>query len=145
MSEAMNTANLVYEDSKVKITDWHERELKLVFNAYQMKLDGDLLAFNEAKEVFKVAQDNLEAIRAVVALDLNILDSLQKNNPVLIQTIALEGSTKDKKVKVYCHFTAFGEPHIIDWEGSLDDTFDTINTILGGKIWDLLKNKAEMQ
>ena len=41
-----------------------------------MKLDGDLLAFNEAKELYKVANDNLEAIRAVVALELNILDDL---------------------------------------------------------------------
>ena len=63
----------------------------------------------------------------------------------MIQTIALEGSTKDKKVKVNCHFTAFGKPHQIDWEGSLDDTFDVINKFLGGKIWNLLKNKAEMQ
>lgn len=76
MSEALDTANLVCEDSKVKITDWHEREIKLIFNAYQMKLDGDLLAFNEAKELFKVAQDNLEAIRAVIALDLKILDEI---------------------------------------------------------------------
>lgn len=55
------------------------------------------------------------------------------------------GSTLDKKVEVHCEFTAFGEPHQFAWEGSLDETFESINTILSGKIWDLLKNRVEIQ
>ena len=41
MSEAMDAANLVYEDSKVNIFDVHERGMKLAYNAYQMKLDAE--------------------------------------------------------------------------------------------------------
>lgn len=76
MSEALDVANAVYQDSRTGIFDFYARGMKLIYNENQMAMDALFLMVNEAQLIFDGARNDLEVLRATAQLELQLIDTL---------------------------------------------------------------------
>lgn len=120
MSEAMDAANLVYQDSQTGIFDFYARGMKFIYNDYQMGIDAVALAVNEAQLIFDGARNDLEVLRATVHLDLLLIDQLSSKFPVVLHEIYFKGSTDDRQVAFKCDLSVMNKEKHFEFVYDLD-------------------------